>query len=103
MAPGGYNLGITTLDQNGTAGLSEDDYLRYNDYYAFAGTSASAPIVTGVVAQLLEANPTLTRLQVYNALQCSADKIGDVPYIDGRNDYYGYGKINANAALKLVR
>jgi len=114
MAPGGAHIGITTLDQMGNAGLATKDpnYIEYDDFkdygqgvsIPFAGTSASAPIVTGVVAQLLEANPNLTREDVYNALVCSADKIGNVPYDqDGFNIYYGYGKVNAARALDLVR
>jgi len=104
MAPGGEYKGITTFDLMGTAGASNSNYLEYNDPSAFGGTSASAPIVTGVVAQLLEANPNLTRENVYNALACSADKIGNISYgSDGFNIYYGYGKINATKALKLVR
>ncbi len=114
MAPGGEHYGITTLDQMGQAGVADKDlnYILYDDYRSgrndppkpFAGTSASAPIVTGVVAQLLEANPNLTRENVVNALECSADKIGNESYDQsGRNDYYGYGKINATNALNLVR
>ncbi len=104
MAPGGEYLGLTTLDQMGHAGESVNDYVLYDDPHAFGGTSAAAPLVTGVVAQLLEANPHLTRANVYNALACSADKIGNRPYgTDGFNDYYGYGKVNANRALSLVR
>ena len=107
MAPGGESIGIATLDQMGSAGLSTTsvvNYLLYNDVNTFGGTSASAPIVTGVVAQLLEANPSLTRQNVYDALRCSADKIGNVAYdANGFNPYYGYGKINAEAALRVVR
>ncbi|WP_353661263.1 S8 family serine peptidase [Hydrogenimonas sp. SS33] len=108
MAPGGeYSgeyIGITTLDQSGRAGESSGDYLVYDDDNAFAGTSAAAPIVTGVVAQLLEANPNLTREDVYNAVTCNADKIGGIRYDNqGFNIYYGYGKINASRSLDAVR
>ncbi len=107
MAPGGESIGIATLDQMGSAGLSTTyarNYLLYNDPNAFGGTSASAPIVTGVVADLLEANPSLSREEVYDVLRCSADKIGGVSYDkNGFNPYYGYGKINFNRALAKVR
>ncbi|WP_456383066.1 S8 family serine peptidase [Hydrogenimonas sp.] len=107
MAPGGEYIGISTLDQMGSAGLSslDPDYLEYDDRWnAFGGTSASAPIVTGVVALLLEANPNLTREDVQNVLACSAEKIGEIPYgADGFNKYYGYGKVNAQEAIRLVR
>ena len=107
MAPGGVRYGITTLDLSGLGGVStgvDPDYLGYDDPYAFAGTSAAAPIVTGVVAQMLQANPNLTRQNVYDVLRCSADRIGGVAYdANGFNPYYGYGKVNANRALEMVR
>ena len=105
MAPGGENFGIATLDQMGFAGEApyNANYLEYNDQKRFAGTSAAAPIVTGVVAQILQADPTLTREQVMEILRSSANKIGDEAYDDGRNDYYGYGKVNVVKALNLAR
>ncbi len=104
MAPGGEYVGITTTDQMGDAGESSGNYLLYDSRYAFAGTSASAPIVSGVVAQILQANQNLTREEVIQVLETTADKIGDIAYDEnGRNDYYGYGKINVANALKLLR
>ncbi|MCP4971827.1 MAG: S8 family serine peptidase [Arcobacter sp.] len=105
LAPGGEYLGITTLDPMGSLGKSflHLDYTLYNDYDArFTGTSASAPIVSGVIALMLEKNPNLTRVEVESLLRSTADKIGEDPYINGRNDYYGYGKINlANLILAV--
>ncbi len=105
LAPGGEYLGITTLDPMGSLGKSSlnFDYALYNDYDAgFTGTSASAPIVSGVIALMLEKNPNLTRVEVESLLRSTADKIGEDPYINGRNDYYGYGKINlANLILAV--
>jgi len=104
MAPGGYYLGITTLDPMGEKGVAtiDENYLLYDDDYAFVGTSASAPIVSGVIALMLEKNPNLTRIQIEDILHNSADKIGDYEYINGRNDYYGYGKINLEKIMSLV-
>jgi len=96
MAPGGDYIGITTLDDSGSDGEASlnEDYFLYNDSYFFAGTSASAPIVSGVIGLMLEKNPNLTRVQIMDILKNSSDKIGSVEYVNGRNDYYGYGKIN---------
>jgi len=103
MAPGGYYLGITTLDPMGNNGVAsvDENYLLYNDSNAFDGTSASAPIVSAAIALLLEKNPDLSRVEIENILNNSSDKIGNVAYENGRNDYYGYGKINLTRLLQF--
>jgi len=101
LAPGGYEIGITTLDDmglNGTASTDED-YLLYDDSNSFIGTSASAPIVTGVIALMLEKNPKLTRLEVENILHNTSDKIGGEVYENAKDNYYGYGKINLSNVM----
>ena len=103
LAPGGdYDTAITALDDSGERGTAtlNPDYILYNDYYGFAGTSPAAAIVGGAVALMMEANPDLSRKEIEDILKNTADKIGDKPYIDGRNDYYGYGKINLDRAVK---
>lgn len=96
LAPGGYSVGITTIDPSGENGIAteKEDYLLGDDPRAFIGTSASAPIVTGVIALMLEKNPDLTRKEIENRLHQKSDKIGNIEYVDGFNPYYGYGKIN---------
>ena len=104
VAPGGYYFGITTLDDMGNRGdaILNENYILYNDPNEFAGTSASAPIVSGIVALMLEKNPNLTRSEVENILKNSADKIGNVPYSSGRNNYYGYGKVNLEKIMNSI-
>lgn len=96
LAPGGdygFSLGVPTL---APMGLVEGNT-------AFAkGTSAAAPLVSGVVALMLEKNPNLTRVQIENLLKSTADKIGNEPYMDGRNNNYGHGKINVTKLLDAV-
>lgn len=104
MAPGGYWLGITTLDDSGTKGIAtnNENYILYNDANPFTGTSASAPIVSGIIALMLEKNPNLTRVEIENILKSSADKIGNVPYTANRNLYYGYGKVNLSKIMNII-
>ena len=105
MAPGGDNvLGITTLDnmnENGVATIDEN-YLLPSDIKPFIGTSAAAPIVTGVIALMLEKEPNLTRIEIETLLKNSSDKIGYYDYTNGRNNFYGSGKINVSNLMNLL-
>ena len=102
VAPGGFDIGITTLDEMGENGVGtlNDDYLLANDENSFIGTSASAPIVSGVIALMLEKDRNITRLEVEEALKSKSDKIGNLDYVDGFNEYYGYGKVNVGRLLE---
>lgn len=88
VAPGGYYDSIATIDPIGDAGVSPDGYNRYNqvensEEISFIGTSASAPIISGSIALLLQKNPNLTRVEVEEKLKTSTDTIGqNTPYID---------------------
>jgi len=88
VAPGGYDVGIATIDPLGSYGISNDDYNRYDEYnngkpVSFIGTSASAPIVSGTLALALEKKSTLTRSEIFELLKYSTDTIGEnTPYID---------------------
>jgi putative Ig domain-containing protein len=50
----------------------------------------------------LSRNPTLSVAQLLTAMQSTATKIGPLAYVSGRNDRYGYGRLNAQAALLSV-
>jgi subtilisin family serine protease len=62
------------------------------------GTSASCPIAAGVAALVLSVNPNLTSLEVQEILQLSARDLGD----PGRDDYYGWGRVDAYEAVTLA-
>ncbi len=69
-----------------------------NGYGTMTGSSQAAPIVTGVVALMIAKNPALTVAEVKNILYSTATNLGG----SGRNNYYGWGLINAEAALSAV-
>lgn len=99
LAPsnGGYR-GITTADRMGEAGYEQGDY-----YLDFGGTSSAAPLAAGVGALMLSIDPDLTPEDLCVLLQETCTKTGDVVYDpNGRNEYYGYGRIDANAAISAV-
>jgi hypothetical protein len=64
-------------------------------YNALAGTSQAAPHVAGLAALILARNSTLTNDQVANIIQNTAEDLGS----PGRDDLFGYGRINAGAAV----
>jgi serine protease AprX len=66
-------------------------------YQHVDGPSFAAPIVTSVVAQMLEANPKLTPVPVKNILISSARRLGGHPAIR-----QGYGIVNAALAVELA-
>ncbi len=75
----GIGSGIVTTDVTGEGGynsegfISDRDFLEDTDYTSrFAGTSASAPIASGVIALMLEANPDLSWRDVQEILVRSA-------------------------------
>lgn len=71
-------------------------------YGAYTGTSMAAPIVSGIVALMLEAKPTLTPEEVRAVLQATAIKdtfTGPLLSIDYK---WGAGKVNALAALQFI-
>ena len=114
-APG---LNIVAPDLAGAAGDSSGDY-KTN----FSGTSAASPVVAGVAALILEANPALGWRDVHEILALSARRVGSTgatpvgeelyswainaaPNWNGggmhfSNDY-GFGLVDALAAVRLA-
>ncbi|VVO88756.1 hypothetical protein PS874_02061 [Pseudomonas fluorescens] len=86
-----------------------------NDYSAMKGTSFAAPIVSGVIALMLQANPNLGYRDVQQILAVSARKVEDgaTQWNDnGARNWngggmhashdYGFGKVDARAAVRLA-
>ncbi len=67
----------------------------------FGGTSSACPLVAGICALVLSANPDLTAKQVKEVLCRTADKIGNPLEYDGRghSKKFGYGRVNADKAV----
>ncbi len=75
-----------------------DSTARGGGYSYACGTSFSAPIVAGVAALVLSANPGLTAQQVTSMLQQSADDRGAA----GKDSSFGWGRVNAAKAVALA-
>ncbi|HQR38238.1 MAG TPA: S8 family serine peptidase [Blastocatellia bacterium] len=94
----GGSLAITTTDLTGPNGYSSGDYTSN-----FGGTSSACPLAAGVAALVLSVNPDLTWEEVRDVLEDTADKIdpGGGGYdVDGHSLQYGFGRVNARAAVE---
>lgn len=100
---------IYTTDRPGTAGQAS------GDFKSVSGTSFSAPVVSGVVALMLEANPHLGYRDVQEILAYSATKPGSSSTgwrTNGAEDWnggglhvsddFGFGLVDAHAAVRLA-
>lgn len=67
-------------------------------YSNWNGTSFSSPVVAGVAALILSANPALAPSQVESILISTSDDLGAT----GHDMYYGAGRVNAVKAMQLA-
>jgi serine protease len=101
-APGGD----VTVDQNGDGypdGVLQQTHDGTNygtfGYYFYDGTSMATPHVAGVAALLIsKAGGSMTPDAVRAALQNTATDLGPA----GWDQHYGYGEVNASAALATI-
>lgn len=105
----GY-YGIVTTDRLGTAGYNTQSGTA-GDYTTapgseFGGTSSASPLAAGIGALVLALDSTLSATQVRNLLKNTTDYIDPVtsPYDSktGYSAFYGFGRINANTAVRGV-
>lgn len=78
-----------------------DVYLndRTYSFTALSGTSMSSPMVTGIVALMLEANPDLTPIQIKQILEETA-RVDYYTTSTVPNNSWGWGKVSALEAVK---
>ena len=74
------------------------NYANNSGYVAYDGTSMATPCVAGVMALMLDADPTLNPAQIDSVLELTAVKIGNFR----KNNITGSGRINALAAVNAL-
>ena len=119
-------LNITTTDRQGAAGYNNTNLVtncpsteqspppaNVNDYtMCFGGTSSATPLTAGIAGMVLSVNPGLTRLQIQQLLQDTADKTEDSagtysPTTGFSSPATGiathaWGRVNAFEAVRVV-
>lgn len=97
-APGQY---ITAALSNNSEMATRPDYLpRHHPtpgYITIQGTSMATPFVAGVIALMLEREPTLGPEEIQRRLRITARRDGDTARVWGTG--FGYGKIDVAALL----
>lgn len=116
-----FGQSILTTDMTGTGGREEGDYTIESPVN---GTSFSAPMVSGIAALMLDANPNLGWRDVQEILSYSARQVGSEVgagisgsekyawSFNGANNWnggglhfsndYGFGLVDAKAAVRLA-
>ncbi len=111
VAPGGdSSRGIVTTDRTDVKVRQGDKmklrilgYAQGDTTETFSGTSAAAPVVSGVAALVWAANPNLTAKQVRAILNNSAKKLDSYAFdADGLNPELGHGRVDAKAAVDMA-
>ncbi len=86
----GISIGVAAPAENLVGGIPGGGYAEW------AGTSGAAPIVSGVAALIRSKWPEMSASQVINRIVSTAKDAG----APGKDPLYGYGVLDAEAALK---
>ena len=98
---------ISSISSYTDAAFTSSGSVNFNGrtyhFARFSGTSMSAPMVAGVAALILDANPYLSARQVKEIIMETArqDNITGIIPVEG-STRWGAGRVNAYAAVKLA-
>ncbi len=113
--PDGSTRSITTTDRTGAAGYNNTDPVgsctgpanSTNYTNCFVGTSSATPMTAGIVGLMLSANRGMTKNDIQDLLQQTAEKIdganANYDATTGYSNTHGYGRVDAcRAVLETV-
>ncbi|NDD29625.1 MAG: hypothetical protein EB084_15310 [Proteobacteria bacterium] len=100
-APATYTISALSKDAPGFSGRSDRLFITADgQHVAWEGTSAACPFTAGVIALMLQKNPTLDAALVRSIIMRTARRdtqTGAVP-----NPQWGWGKLDPTAAINAV-
>ncbi len=104
------DIAAPSLSQNPMLGIATTTIPGYGDYHddytlLFSGTSAAAPVVSGMFGVIFSINPDLTLEEAIEIMRKSADKIHPQTGSWDKNGHsvkFGYGRVNLLKAARLA-
>lgn len=91
--------GVDILSTKSSLGTVCSSTVIGTNYCRLSGTSMATPHVAGLAALLLAKNPGLTNEEIRQLLRAGADDLGSL----GKDNTFGYGRINAANTFTLVK
>src|SRR5699024_11216648 len=88
-----------TTIRSSMPGESFDEF----DYGLSSGTSMAAPHVVGAISLMKDVDPDLTIEEIETTLKLTANSKTDDDYSESPNNGYGYGTLDAFAAVEAVQ
>ncbi|CAI8336540.1 MAG: Serine protease AprX [Euryarchaeota archaeon UBA443] len=101
-----YGSNIMSATYAASFGLPGTGVTLADDQYdSKSGTSMATPIASGVIALILEADPTLTPEEVKEIVQLSSEPRGEPAeaQLSRWNETFGYGIVDASCAIAFIR
>ena len=92
-----YGEGVDVAAPSATVTIAPGDEVIVN----FGGTSAAAPVVSGLLAWALSVDPTLSAAELRDLVRSTATPSPYIPPTD-HDPYYGYGNLSAAGVLEAL-